>query len=90
MVVDTMVAQRLDVAAGVKQQLEADAKRLPGVRLLAGRFMVINQAMATPKGRTAGARYLAEFVEEMKSSGFVANALARHGIEGATIAPPAR
>lgn len=90
MVVDTMVAQRLEVAAGVKQQLEADAKRLPGVRLLAGRFMVINQAMATPKGRTAGARYLAEFVEEMKSSGVVANALARHGIEGATIAPPAR
>ncbi len=90
MVVDTMVAQKLDVAAGVKQQLEADAKRLPGVRLLAGRFMVINQAMATPKGRAAAARYLAEFVEEMKSSGFVANALSRHGIEGATIAPAAR
>ncbi len=90
MVVDTMVAQKLDVAAGVKQQLEADAKRLPGVRLLTGRFMVINQAMATPKGRTAAARYLAEFVEEMKSSGFVANALSRHGIEGATIAPAAR
>lgn len=76
MVVDMMVAQGLDVAAGVKQQLEADGKRVPGVRLLAGRFMVINQAMATPKGRTAGARYLAEFVEEMKASGFVENALA--------------
>ena len=90
MVVDAMVAQKLDVAAGVKQQLEADAKRLSGVRLLEGRFMVINQAMATPKGRPAGARYLAEFVEEMKASGFVASALARHGIEGAAIAPPAK
>ena len=90
LVVDTMVAQKMDVAAGVRQQLEADAKRIAGVRLLDGRFMVINQAMATPKGRAAGARYLAEFVEEMKTSGFVATALARHGVEGAAIAPPVK
>jgi len=89
-VVDMMLAQHYDVAAGVKQQLEADARRLKDVRLLEGRFMVINQAMATPRGRAAGARYLAEFVEEMKASGFVAGALARHGIEGATVAPAGR
>ena len=88
-VVDTMVAQAVEVAAGVKQQLEADARRVPGVRLLEGRFMVINQAMAAPKGRAAGVRDLAEFIEEMKASGFVASALKRHGIEGAAIAPPA-
>jgi polar amino acid transport system substrate-binding protein len=88
-VVDTMVAQKVEVAAGVKQQLAADAKRVSGVRLLEGRFMVINQAMATPRGRAAGARYVAEFVEEMKASGFVASALQRHGIEGAAIAPAA-
>jgi polar amino acid transport system substrate-binding protein len=83
-----MVGQSLEVAAGVKQQLQADARRLPGLRLLDGRFMVINQAMATPRGRPSGARYLGEFVEEMKASGFVAEALARHRIEGAAIAPP--
>ena len=88
-VTDMMVAQSLEVAAGVRQQLEADAKRIPGVRLLEGRFMVINQAMATPKGRAAGARYLTEFIEEMKASGFVAGALTRHGVTGAGIAPPA-
>jgi polar amino acid transport system substrate-binding protein len=74
----------------VKQQLEADAKRVSGVRLLPGRFMVINQAMGLPKGREAGARYLAAFVEEMKASGFVAAALSRHGIEGAAVAPPVK
>ena len=89
MVVDTMLAQSLEVAAGVKQQMEADARRVAGVRVLGGRFMVINQAMATPKGRPAGARYLSEFVEEMKASGFVARALARHGIEGAAVAAAA-
>jgi len=89
-VVQTMVAQGRDVAAGVKQQLQADAARVPGVRLLPGRFMVINQAMATPKGRSAGAHYLDEFIEAMKASGFVADSLARHGIEGAMVAPPGR
>lgn len=89
-VTDVMVAQNIEVAAGVKQQLEADAKRVAGLRLLPGRFMVINQAMGLPKGREAGARYLADFVEEMKASGFVAQALARHGIEGAAVAPPSR
>lgn len=89
-VTDLFVAQGLDVAAGVKQQLEADAKRIPGLRLLEGRFMVINQAMGTPKGREAGAKYLREFIEEMKASGFVARALERHRIEGAVVAPPAR
>jgi polar amino acid transport system substrate-binding protein len=88
-VVDTMLAQQLDVAAGVRQQLEADAKRFGSVRLLYGRFMVINQAMALPKGRPAAARYLAAFVEDMKASGFVAAALTRHGIEGAAAAPAA-
>jgi polar amino acid transport system substrate-binding protein len=88
-VVQTMLARRLEVAAGVKQQLQADAKRIAGVRLLDGRFMVINQALATAKGRGPAAGYLAAFIEEMKASGFVARALAQHGIEGAVVAPPA-
>jgi polar amino acid transport system substrate-binding protein len=72
----------------VKQQLEADAKRAAGVRMLPGRFMVINQAMAVPKGRDAGARYVHDFIEEMKATGFVAQALARYKVEGAAVAGP--
>ena len=87
-VVDVFVAQGLDVAAGVKQQLEADAKRFSGLRLLPGRFMVIQQAMGLPKGRgLEAAQCLRQFVEDMKASGFVAQALARHGIQGAIVAP---
>ena len=44
-VVDTFVERNADVAAGVKQQLEADAQRIGACRLLPGRFMVIEQAM---------------------------------------------
>lgn len=88
-VVDVFVEQGLDVAAGVKQQLQADTLRFPDLRLLPGRFMVIKQAMGTPKGRgEAAAAFLHQYVEEMKSSGFVADALLRHGIKGAIVAPP--
>lgn len=90
LVTDMLVEQKLEVAAGVRQQLEADARRLPALRMLEGRFMVINQAMAAPKGRAEGVRMLAEFVEEMKASGFIAGAMARHRIEGALVAPAGR
>ncbi|CAG9169529.1 ABC transporter substrate-binding protein [Cupriavidus pampae] len=89
-VVDTFLEQNLDVAAGVRQQLEADAQRVAGVRLLPGRFMVIQQAMGVPKSRpSAVVELLRRFVEDMKASGFVAAALKRHGIEGASVAPSA-
>jgi len=76
-----------DLVAGVKPQLEADARSVPGLRLLPEAFMSIRQAMGTPRGRTAGAAYLAEFIAEMKRSGFLARAFASNRIEGASLAP---
>jgi polar amino acid transport system substrate-binding protein len=90
LVADVFVAQNLEVAAGVRQQLEADARRIPGLRLLDGRFMVIQQAMGTPRVRgDAGVAYLRNYIEAMKASGFVTEALKRHHIEGAGVAPSA-
>lgn len=89
-VVDVFVEQKLEVAAGVKQQLEADLMRFPHHRLLPGRFMVIQQAMGMPKSRgPEAAAFLAQFVEDMKASGFVDEALQRHHIQGASVAPAA-
>lgn len=89
-VVPSFLDERAEVAAGVKQQLEADAARLGGLRLLPGCFMVIQQAMGVPAGRGEAAQAaLAAFVEQMKASGFVADALQRHGIQGAAVAPAA-
>jgi polar amino acid transport system substrate-binding protein len=77
-----------DVAAGVKQQLASDAHQFAGLRLLPGRFMVIEQAMGQPSHTPAHAReYLAAFVARMKANGFIAQSLRRHHIEGASIAP---
>ena len=87
-VVDQFLARQADVAAGVKQQLQADAARLGGLRLLPGRFMVIEQAMGLPANRGPAAQAeLQAYVQQAKASGFVADALRRHGIVGADVAP---
>lgn len=87
-VVRTFVDGGFEVAAGVRQQLEADLRGHAGLRMLDGRFMEIRQAMGLPKSRdAAAAEALRVFVEDMKASGFVADALRRHGIAGASVAP---
>lgn len=84
-VVDAFVAQGLEVAAGVKQQLQADTTRHAGLRLIENPFMTIQQAMGVAKDRgEAAAQYLRAFVDGLRASGFVREALARHGIRGAT------
>jgi polar amino acid transport system substrate-binding protein len=89
-VLQALKAGQAEVAAGIRQLLERWAAHDPSLRILPGRFMVIGQAMALPAGRgQEAAQALAEFTERMKSSGFLAEALARHGIEGALVAPAA-
>ena len=91
-VVGEFLQQGAEVAAGVRQQLLADRARLGphALRLLPGHFMRIQQAMAIPAPRSEAAlALLSAFVEDMKASGFVADALARHGVSGVEVAPPA-
>lgn len=88
-VVDDFMSGKGNVAAGVKQQLESDAKRYEGLRMLPGRFMVINQAIGIPKSRSDFERtttYLSEVITELKQSGFIAKSMQRHHIQGAKVA----
>lgn len=86
-VVATFLELGAEVAAGVRQPLEADAQLHGGLRLLEQGFMTIQQAMGLPKSRgEAAGRYLTDFVEELKASGFIEQALQRHGVKGAAVA----
>jgi polar amino acid transport system substrate-binding protein len=80
---------QVDVLAGLRHQLLEVAPRLPRSRVLEGRFLVVEQTLAIPKGREAGIRYLREFIEEVKASGFVAQSLARSGNANVPVSPPA-
>jgi len=85
---DVFEREGLEAIAGLRQAVARFAATRPGVRLLPRGFMEIPHAMCLPKGRTTGAAYLHAFVEEMKASQFVAEAIRRAGQE-ATVAPPA-
>jgi polar amino acid transport system substrate-binding protein len=83
------VSDKLEALAGLKPRLITDVKKLPGARLLDGQFTAVQQAIGTLKPRTAAARYLSGFVEEVKASGLVGEAISRNGAQGVSVAPPA-
>jgi polar amino acid transport system substrate-binding protein len=85
--IELFLADGLDAAAGVRQPLAAFAKTHPNLRVMEARFMSIEQAMGTPRGREAGARFLRAFIAEMISTGVVARALAASGQSDVTVAP---
>ena len=84
---DLILAGKVDALGGVRQHLVANTAKLPGSRVLDGRFMAIQQALGIPKGREAGISYLREFIEDVKASGLVAQALEKAGVQGVSIAP---
>ncbi len=86
---DLFVNQKLDVLAGLKPRLVSDVEKLPGSRLLDGRIMAVQQSIGSPRGRDAAARFVRDFVDDVKASGFVAKAIERHGVRGVSVAPKA-
>ncbi|HEY7140557.1 MAG TPA: transporter substrate-binding domain-containing protein [Methylomirabilota bacterium] len=84
-----LAAGQADVLAGLRQALIGLPARLPGARVLDGRFMAVQQAVGVPRGRDAGLRYLRGVVEEAKASGLVAQAIERTGARGVSVAPSA-
>ncbi|PRY65296.1 amino acid ABC transporter substrate-binding protein (PAAT family) [Vreelandella songnenensis] len=89
-VVEFFREHQLDIAAGVKQQLEAGIEEFGGLRLLPGHFMTIQQAMGVPRNRPPeAAAFLSALIEEVKAEGEVARLLEKHAIQGASVAPAA-
>lgn len=83
------VNDKLDALAGLKPRLVTDHDKLPGSRIIDGRFTAVEQAAGTPKGRPAGAQYLKEFIEDVKATGLVARTIEKNGVRGLTVAPKA-
>lgn len=85
---ELFVRERCDALAGLKPGLMACAARIPGSRVLDGRFTAVQQAIGTPRARVEGARFLRTFVEDGKVSGLIGGLIQRHGIAGVNVAPP--
>jgi polar amino acid transport system substrate-binding protein len=86
---DLFVRDHLEALAGLKPRLITDQEKLPGSRIIDGKFTAVQQAIGTPKKNAKSAAYLRDFVEEAKASGLVARLIAKHKVRGLSVAPPA-
>jgi polar amino acid transport system substrate-binding protein len=88
--VDVFRSENLEVAAGIRQPITDYVSANPDLRVIPTRFMQIQQAVGTSKSRTpATIAYLHTFIEDLKSSGFIATSLKTSNRPDATVAPPA-
>ncbi len=85
---EQFIEQKLDALAGLKPRLLADQTLLPGSKILDGQFSAVQQAVGTPRKNELAPRWLAELVEELKASGFIAELIRKHRVEGLSVAPP--
>ncbi|MFN3672236.1 MAG: transporter substrate-binding domain-containing protein [Bosea sp. (in: a-proteobacteria)] len=79
-------ARGLEALAGLLPRLVKDLAAIPGSRLLEGRYMAVQQALGAPIRHAAAQPYMSRFVEAAITSGFVAALIARHGVEGLSVA----
>jgi polar amino acid transport system substrate-binding protein len=82
---ELFVRDKLDALAGLKPRLVSDAEKLPGSRILDGQITGVQQAVGTPKARSAAAAYLSEFVADLQKSGLVKKIAAEHGVRGVVV-----
>src|SRR5262245_63587248 len=86
---ERFVSDKLDALAGLRPRLLTDVEKLPGARILDGKFTAVQQAIGTGRKNAAAAAFLRKFVEEAKASGFVQGLIDRDKVRGLTVAPPA-
>jgi polar amino acid transport system substrate-binding protein len=84
---EQFVADKLEVLAGLKPRLLSDVEKLPGARILDGKFTAVQQAIGTSRRNPAAAEFLRGFVAEAKASGFVQGLIDRHNVRGLSVAP---
>ena len=80
------VDQQLEALACLKPRLLSDVEKLPGSRILDGQFTSVQQAIGTHKHNTNGAEFLSAFVRQATTNGLVASLIAKHGVNGLSVA----
>ena len=81
---------KVDAVASVASLLAEGAKQVPASRVLPTSFVDSPIGMAVAKMRPAALAYAYEFIEDVKASGAVREAIAREGLVGVRAATPAR
>ena len=79
---DVFLNENLDALAGLRPALIDDVKKISEAKILEGQFMSVQQAIGTSIQNIHSSIYIAEFVEEMKKSGFIQKLIDKHNVNG--------
>ncbi len=82
------VDERLEALACLKPALLKDVQEIPGTRIVEGRFTAIQQAIGTHRRHAQAAEFLQRFSQHAIRSGLVADLIARHQVQGLSVAAP--
>ena len=86
---ELFVNEKLDALAGLRPKLMEENEKMAGSTILPGQFTAVQQSIGCGKNREEGLAFLVTFVEETKTSGFVADLIEKHGVVGRlSVAPP--
>ncbi len=85
--VAVMQGGTVDAYAGNRQRLLEAQSKLPGARILAGNFLVVEQAIVVPKGNMMRLAIIDRFLDEARASGFIRASLDRAGLKAVEVAP---
>ena len=79
---DLFVKEKLDALAGLVPALIENAERLPGSRVLDGRYTSVLQAIGTRPGNTALKTAVEQFIADAIAGGLVGDLIEKHGVAG--------
>lgn len=73
--------------AGGRQRLTSGTQNVRGLRLLDDNFYGVPQTVAVPLDHTDRLQLVNAALDELRANGFLADSVARSGVEGLTVAP---
>jgi polar amino acid transport system substrate-binding protein len=81
---------RVDAFGGNRQRLRVSTQDIPGLRLLPDNLYGVPQAIAVSKDKPELLTALNKAIDELRSSGFLSDAVKRSGVDGIAVAPPVK
>jgi polar amino acid transport system substrate-binding protein len=83
---ELLLTGQADAFASIRPVLVAYSPKLPGSRVLEDHYGANLLGMVVPKGQTGLLAYISEFIEQVKASGLVQEAIDRVGLPGHKVA----
>jgi polar amino acid transport system substrate-binding protein len=82
-----LLAGEIDAYGANRQRLTNLLKEMPGYRLLPDSLFGVTQAIVVAKGKTDVLNDINTFIDQVRASGFLQDAIARSGVIGLEMAP---